>query len=83
VPIAETAAVVLLVVYAAQWNRLDLRPILVPVLVVFFLSLLLGFLAYKFRCGHLMGQMRTGVDKKGPPGAEREVTLVLTDVQVS
>ena len=65
-----------------QWSRTDLRPILVPVLVVLVVAMLLGFLGYKFSFRRFMDQMRLGADKKGPPGAEREVTLVLTDVQV-
>jgi hypothetical protein len=52
-------------------------------LVVIVLLLLLGFLGYKYRVGQLLAHMKMGMEKRAPPGAEKEVTLVLTDIQVS
>ena len=55
---------------------------LVPAVVVIGLLLLLGFLGYKYRVGQMLAHMKMGLEKRAPPGAEREVTLVLTDIQV-
>ena len=61
---------------------MDLRPILAPTVSAMVLLLALGFFAYKYRINQVVAQLRVGAEKKMPPGAERDVTLVLTDVQV-
>ena len=65
-----------------QVHQQDLLPILLPILCTIFLLLIGGMLAYKFRISQMIAQMRIGIEKRSPPGAEKEVTLVLTDIQV-
>ena len=65
-----------------QNHSVDLKHVLVPAVVVIGLLLLLGFLGYKYRVGQMLAHMKMGLEKRAPPGAEREVTLVLTDIQV-
>jgi hypothetical protein len=55
---------------------------MIPILVVMFFLLVGGLLAYKYRLHMVVAQMRMGAEKRVPPGAERDVTLVLTDIQV-
>ena len=54
---------------------------LIPALVSAFF-ILLGLVAYKCRVNQVVAQLRMGAKKRAPPGGEREITLVLTDVQV-
>ena len=67
----------------AQKHQLDLKLVLVPILVVVAVAVLLLGLAYKYWLRRVLNNVCTGTEKKAPPaGGDREVTLVLTDVQV-
>jgi hypothetical protein len=70
------------VLHLVQEYKQDLLPILLPVLGTVALALVCGLLAYKYRISQIIAQMRIGIEKRSPPGAEKEVTLVLTDIQV-
>jgi hypothetical protein len=56
--------------------------VLIPTLLTAFVVLLVGILLYKCQVGGVIAQMRLNMEKRVPPGADREITLVLTDVQV-
>jgi hypothetical protein len=62
----------------------DLRHVLAPTLSAVFVLMLVFAVAYRCRLRQALSHVRPGTEKKVPPaGGDREVTLVLTDVQVS
>lgn len=62
----------------------NLKTILVPVLVVSCVLVAAAIFAYKkLSISGVIADMRASAEKKSPPGPQKEVTLVLTDVQVS
>jgi hypothetical protein len=65
-----------------QKRTVDLRPILAPTIIVVLILFVGGFFVYKCQISTVIAQMRVIKEKRSPPKAEQEITLVLTDVQV-